>query len=369
MVGRILHVAETTDGGVGRCLEYYVEHQAAAGRDVTVAVPRGGPRLERMSSAGAKHLAWEAMPQPGVHVPREIARLAEVVRAVAPDVVHLHSSKAGLAGRLLLRRSRPTVFQPHAWSFLAVTGATRSATLQWERLGARWADAIICCSEDERRIGAASRIRPREYRVVIHGLDLDTWPPMDGNAREQARGRLRVPPARPLAVCVGRLHRQKRQHALLDVWPAVRAEVPGARLALVGDGPDREELAAREVEGVDLVGGTGDVRTWLAAASLVVQPSLWEAGIPLSVLEALASCRGVVVTDAPGLRDVAGRGVGAVVTLDDARALRDAVVHRLRDPRKADFEGREGRRLIKDRHDVRTEIKAIDSVYREVVAG
>ena len=364
----VLHVSETTAGGVGRFLTYLLPHQVEAGDDVALAVSAQGEVPGQLAAGGVRHYPWEVSPRPTPRLPAEVRALGTIVRDFDPDVVHLHSSKAGLAGRLLLRRRRPTLFQPHAWSFFAVEGLVRRATLGWERAGARWADVILCVSDDERRNGFEQGVRPPEYRVLPHGVDLERWPAPEPGARERARSALGLDPAEPLAVCVGRLHRQKRQHALLDVWPAVRAAVPGARLALVGEGPDRADLEARAVEGVIFTGEVDDVREWMLAASIAVQPSKWEAGTPLSALEALACARTIVFTDAPGLRDAAAHGVGAMVPLDDDGPLRDAIVARLGDPALAEAEGRDARELIERRYDLRQELDAIRELQAELVA-
>jgi glycosyltransferase involved in cell wall biosynthesis len=362
---RVLHVAQPLDAGVPRAAADLVADQVQRGFEVVVACPQASLLGAWAQRAGAGRLRWEATRAPGPSVPRETRALARVVAAVGPDLVHLHSSKAGLVGRLVLRGRVATVFQPHAWSFLAVEGVLARATLAWERLAARWADVVLCVSEDERRIGEEAGVRPREFRVVSHGVDLARWPLLGGGARAAARERLGLA-REPLAVCVGRLQRQKRQAALLEVWPAVRERVPGARLVLVGDGPDRGALEERAVDGVELAGNSDDVATWLAAASVVVQPSGWEAGIPLSALEALACSRTVVFTEAPGLRELAGTGLGAMVALDDAAALRDAVVERLADPELADAEGRAGRDWI-ERNDQRGRMHEIARLYDELV--
>ena len=171
-----------------------------------------------------------------------------------------------------------------------------------------------------------------------------------------------------LAICVGRLHRQKNQGALLDAWPAVREAVPDARLVLVGDGPDREELEARAVEGVTFAGQRNDVRTWLAATNLVTQPSRWE-GMSLSLLEALAAGRSVVVTDVPGMREVVVDGVGAVVPPDDIRALASAIAERLGDAERADAEGAAGRARVEANYDRRDQFEGIAALYRELLQG
>ncbi len=364
MPRRVLHASESTSGGIGEFLSDLVADQLARGWSVTVAAPSGGPVPARLEQNGARFTPWEAIPQPGPAMAPEARELRRIIREADPHVVHLHSSKAGIVGRLLLRRRRATIMQPHAWSFFARTGAVQRATVLWERLGARWADAVLCVSEDERRLGQEARVKA-EYRVLPNGVDLDRFAAPEQGARERARERLGLG-AEPLAVCVGRLHRQKNQSALLDAWPAVRAAVPGARLALVGEGPDREALEARAVEGVELVGQTPDVRDWLDAANLIVQPSRWE-GMSLSLLEAMACARSVVVTDVSGMREVVADGTGAVVAPDDREALVRAVSERLADPARADAEGAAGRERVERQHDRRVQLDGIAALYDELL--
>jgi glycosyltransferase involved in cell wall biosynthesis len=328
-----------------------------------VAVPSGGPVVAALAAVGVRHHPWEAIAQPWPWaVARELRALRRIVAAVDPALVHLHSSKAGLVGRLVVRRRRPTIHQPHSWSFWARTGSIRLAALAWERAAARWTDIVLCVSEDERRLGQEAGVRA-DYRVFPNGVDLERFEPGD---REAARAQLGIDAGVPLAVCIGRLHRQKNQGALLAAWPSVRAALPEAQLVLVGDGPDREELARRAGEGVELAGAKSDVRPWLAAASVVAQPSRWE-GMSLSLLEALAAGRSVVVTDVPGMAEVVVDGVGAVVAPDDTAALADALAERLGAPERADAEGAAGRARIESHHDRRDQFDGIAALYQELL--
>lgn len=365
MAPRILHVCESTDGGIGVFIRDLALEQAARGHEVAVAVPSGGPVVAALVEAGVQHHAWEAIAQPWPRtVARELWSLRRIARVVDPALVHLHSSKAGLVGRLVVRRRRPTIHQPHSWSFWARTGAIRRAALAWERAAARWTDVVLCVSEDERRLGQEAGVRAH-YRVFPNGVDLARFEPTD---RAAARAELGLGAGVPLAVCVGRLHRQKNQGALLAAWPAVRAAVAEARLVLVGDGPDRQDLEHRAVEGVEFAGATADVRPWLAAASVVAQPSRWE-GMSLSLLEAMAMGRSVVVTDVPGMAEVVVDGVGAVVAVDDIERLAAAVAERLGDPERADAEGAAGRERVVSHHDRRKQFEGIAGLYGELLEG
>lgn len=364
MTRSVLHVCQPTEGGAPTVARDLAADQARRGWRVAVASPKGGPLRHWLAAADVPHLGWEASRRPGPSTLVESARLARHVRRFAPDVVHLHSSKAGLVGRLVMRGRRPTVFQPHAWSFEADPGLLGWGALQWERVSARWADAILCVSEAERERGERARIRG-PFRVIPNGVDLDAFRQAGPADREAARRRLRLPD-NPLVVCVGRLHRQKGQDLLLAAWPAVRERIPKARLTLVGEGPERPQLEARAVEGVRLVGERGDVAEWLAAADVVAAPSRWE-GMSLTVLEAMARGRSVVAFGVAGMRETVGENAGAVVPPGDLRALSDALALRLADPTRAAAEGGAGRRRVERSHDLRRMLDAIASLYEEMV--
>jgi glycosyltransferase involved in cell wall biosynthesis len=330
----VLHVAQPSDGGVASYLAAAARDQAERGWHVVVACPDGGRLAGDLTAAGLARLPWPALRSPGRSTLAEALRLRALMHRIRPDAVHLHSAKAGLAGRLGPRPAGvPVLFQPHGWSWLAAEGPLRTASLAWERVAARRTDLCLCVSDTEAREGRAHHV-PGRYAVVRNGVDLSRFRPADRRRQAQARDRLGVPAGAPLAVCVGRLTRQKGQDILLDAWPAVVRRCPAARLALVGDGD--LQLAPRP--GVIFAGAVDDVRDWLAAADVVVLPSRWE-GLSLSVLEALAVGRPVVVSDIPGLAEAVAPGTGRAVSPGDPAALADALAERLGDLARARTEG------------------------------
>lgn len=333
--------------------------QVQRGWEVAVASPGHGPLAERLKGSGAEHVSWEAIRSPAIQSLAEVRRLAIIVREVAPDVIHLHSSKAGLAGRLAVRGRRCTVFQPHGWSFEAVTGPVRRAAILWERHAASWADAIVCVSQAERERGVRQGVRG-PYRVVPNGVDLTSLREAGPDDRAAARRQLGLNGG-PLAVCVGRIDRAKGQDLCVEAWSSF-VGVPGAQLILVGDGPDRRALESRAGPGIRLVGARDDVPVWLAAADVVVAPSRWE-GMSLSVLEAMAVGRSVVAFDAPGMRELLGEEAGAVVPVGDVRALAEALVRRLVEPRLRAEEGRRARHRAERSHDFATTAQQIADLY------
>jgi glycosyltransferase involved in cell wall biosynthesis len=360
---RVLHVAQPEHSGVPNTVASMARAQLAAGLEVAVACPPASVLWRELGASGARLARWDATREPGPALAREVTTLGRLVRQAAPDLVHLHAAKAGLAGRLVVRGRIPTVYQPHAWSFEAAEGPLRVAVIRWERFaGARWTDRVLCVSEDERRRGEKAGIGAQTV-VIPNGVDLARHAPRDS---AESRRQLGLPDG-PLVVCVARLARQKGVDVLLDAWPRVHA--PGARLVIVGDGPEGEKLRARDVRGVHWAGARDDVPTWLAAADVVAVPSRWE-GAALVVLEAMASARSVVATDVGGARQMlAPPAAGEVVAVGDADALARALEDRLQDPERARREGLAGRARANEHYDVAASNRRIVDLYSAVRSG
>jgi glycosyltransferase involved in cell wall biosynthesis len=362
----ILHVSQPTEGGVGRYVADLVADQVVRGWQVTVASPTYGDLADQSASAGARHVPWTAGRMPGPSSVLHALSLSRIVERERPDLVHLHSSSAGLSGRLAVRGRRPTIFQPHAWSFEAVRGPVRTAAVAWERMGARWATAIVCVSEAEQRRGEEHGIEAR-WVVARNGVDLTAFSEGTAEERSAARRRLELGEG-PLVVCVGRLCRQKGQDVLLDAWPEITSRVPDAQLVLVGDGPDAQALHRRAGSGVRLVGRRTDVDGWLAAADVVALPSRWE-GMSLGMLEAMARGRSIVATDVPGALEALDDEAGAVVPPEDAPALAEAIAVRLLDPVRAVAEGRRARKRAEQAFDLSATTARIAGVYEELLGS
>ncbi|UIX34024.1 glycosyltransferase [Streptomyces sp. GQFP] len=367
---RVLHITQPVDGGVARVVTDLARAQLAAGLDVTVACPDGGELPARLRALGAGVRPWHATRAPGPSLAGEVRRLGRLIGAVRPDVVHAHSAKAGLAARLAVRGRVATVFQPHAWSFEAVGGSTAALALKWERWGARWASRVVCVSDAERATGVRAGITG-QWRVIPNGIDTERFRPAAQNPVRAGIPLLaEVDPGAPLVVCVGRLCRQKGQDVLLRAWGEIAERVPGARLVLVGDGPDAGRLRALAPDSVLFAGAVADAVPWYRAADLVVLPSRWE-GMALAPLEAMSCGRPVVVTDVDGGRESlpAALAPRCLVPAEHPAALAGAVTELLLDPPLRESLGQLGRRHVLSAHDVRHTAEAVAGVYRELITA
>jgi glycosyltransferase involved in cell wall biosynthesis len=363
----VLHVSQPVDGGVARMVTALALAQVRAGHRVTVACPPASQLAADAGQAGATVLGWPVHRSAGPTTAVELLRLRGVLGRARPDLVHLHGARAGLAGRLALRGALPTVFQPYGWWFGA-GGTARAAALRWERSAAGWTDRIICTSDAERRQGLHAGVHGT-YEVVPPGIDLTRFSPADPGRRRQLRARLGIDAGTPLAVRAVPPSGGLVPDPVLAAWPAVRDRVPGARLALLGGGPNRT-IGWHSASGVHLVGHLDDPRTWYHAADLVVVAGRREVAA-LVPLEAMACGRPVVSTDVPGIREYLPDRPDQPPPVPAARAdlLADAIAAVLTDPDRADRLGQQARATMQARFSVHRATGAVERLYAAVVAA
>jgi glycosyltransferase involved in cell wall biosynthesis len=247
-------------------------------------------------------------------------RLRAEIRAFRPDLVHLHSTKAGLIGRPVARSAGVRVlYTPHGTSWHYTGRIVGRVQLMLERALRRLTDGLLAvCPEEAQAFVDDVGFPSARVRVIRNGVPLPSRAHLAA-ARRQARATLEIPDGETWAVCVGRLTREKGLDVLLR---ALAAPVGLGGLLVVGDGPERaalETLAAHASLPVRFCGYHQDVSSFLAAADVFVQPSRSE-GLPFSLLEAMAHGLPVVCSRVGGM-PAAVDGCGRVVPPDDPRAL------------------------------------------------
>lgn len=293
---------------------------------------------------------WEHAVRP-LRDARCLLRLARLLRRERFDVVHTHSSKAGLVGRLAARlagTSARVVHHVHGWSFHPLQGeAGHRATVWLERLAARPGFVLLACSQATDAEGRRERIGRDEDRRVIR-CGIERGPLLRRRPRAEIRRRLGVAPRDLLVLQLGNLKPQKDPLTFARAAVRAGARLPRARFWLAGDGPLRAEAEALAAQGglqsrFRVLGWRRDVPDLLAAADLLVLTSRFE-GLPLAVLRAMAAGLPVVATAVNGTPEAVRDGsTGFLVPPGDAEATAAAIVRLGRDPGLRRRMGRAGR--------------------------
>ena len=307
--------------------------------------------------------------------------LRSLFRRIAPDVVHTHTSKAGILGRLAARSSGvPAVIHGvHILPFLNVGRAQRFAYLGAERLMARFTDSFVNVSEAMRDIGVASRVGPAVNHVVVpSGMDvrrfLNAAPVTDDEMAGVFGGTPRASSDLKLVLMVAALEPRKRIVEFLDVFAGVAALQPMARLAILGEGPDRSRIerriAALGLSGrVTLAGFRDDAERWIARADVCVLASERE-GLPRAIVQYVLGGRPVVAPALPGVEAVVSDGTtGFLVDIDRLDRMADPILRLLNDEALSQSMAAGARLKDLSRWSVEHMITALDNVYGLALAG
>lgn len=307
---------------------------------------------------------------------RALVGLWRLLRRVRPHVVHTHTAKAGVLGRLAAFAARvPVVVHTyHGHVLRGYFGRAASAAMRaLERALGALSSALVTVSGSVRDdLAALGVARSERIRVVPLGLELDAL------AADLPRGGLREPagfgPDAPLVGLVGRLAPIKDAPTFLHAARALLERRPDVRFSVVGDGDERAALEslARALglgSAVCFHGWRHDLPAVYGDLDVVVNCSRNE-GTPVALIEALAAGRPVVATAVGGTPDLLGRGAfGTLVPAGDASALASAIERLLADSAGAHARAQAGRAHVLAHHGVDRLVRDLDGLYRELLAA
>ncbi len=293
-----------------------------------------------------------------------VVRLARLLRRLRPDLVHAHSSKAGILARVAARMAGgvPTVYTPHAFSFLS-DSPMRGLFLLCERLAARGTGRLIAVSREEQAWacdgGRGLGMSAGRVWLIPNGIEAGGPPP----------AAVRRP---PVVGFVGRMCRQKGPDFFLEVVRRIHASRPDVQFRMVGDGPWRawvERRLARMGSDVQVMLRTARdevaVAEHLSEIDVLVMPSRWE-GLPYTLLEAMAAGVPVAAMAAGGIADVVADGEsGLLCAVGDMDGLAARALALITDRTLAE-RLRVGARKRLDAYTLRAMVDALSAVYEEL---
>ncbi len=301
-------------------------------------------------------------------------KLYRLIKRYRFDIVHTHTSKAGVVGRCAARLAGcPIIIHtPHGHVFYGHYGRFKTKCFIWlERAVARITTCIVTLTE----IGKKEHINfgiaeEKKFRVVPSGIDIEEFSKRDQNKLNRLRKELGLSPENRVVGTVARLVPVKGHSYFIDAAERVANEVPQARFMIIGDGAlraDLEELVRKKnlANYFYFLGLRNDVQDLLALLDIIVLSSLNE-GMGRVIVEAMASAKPVVATKVGGVPEVVLDGyTGLLVKPRDKDALAEGMISLLKDESKARSMGEAGRRRVKDIFSKDEMIRKIDAIYNE----
>jgi glycosyltransferase involved in cell wall biosynthesis len=297
-------------------------------------------------------------------------------RELKPDVVHTHSSKAGIIGRAAAAKlGIPAVHTIHGAAFhYGQNPVAYNVYKQAERFAARWTDHFISVADDMTDEYVHAKVAPRDrFTTIYSGFDVEPFlnPP---RSRETVRAELGIKPNDIVVGKIARLFHLKGHEFLLTAAPSIIRACPQVKFLFVGDGILRKEFETRiEEMGLTdrfvfagLVPPT-KIPELIHAMDIVAHTSQWE-GLARVLPQGLIAAKPVVSYDVGGAREVVLPGAtGYLLPRESIEPLATAIIRLASSPEQRDKFGTEGRRRFTDQFRHQTMTTRIRQVYLDVL--
>jgi glycosyltransferase involved in cell wall biosynthesis len=346
--------------------------------DVTLITgPAEGPEGDLFERARQRDLKVEVMPElirairPSTDF-RAYRELRRSIRRLKPEVVHTHSSKAGILGRAAAWAEKvPAVVHTiHGLPFGPSESAMKNRLyITVERWAARRCHAIVgVCDAMAEQALAEGVGRPEQYSTVYSGMDVDAFlnPPRQ---RDEVRRELGLKDDEVAFGTVARLFERKGHDDILEAAPAILGANPKVRFIFVGDGILRDRLIA-QIEAMGLRHAfhfTGlvppdQIPELLGAIDAVVHPSLRE-GLARVLPQALLVGRPVISYDIDGAKEVVLPETGILLPSRSIDGLKAAILRLAAEPELRRQMGQEGRARFANQFRHETMTSELRSLY------
>ncbi|HSZ57244.1 MAG TPA: glycosyltransferase family 4 protein [Tepidisphaeraceae bacterium] len=379
---KIVHViTRLIVGGAQENTLISCEGQHDRGHEVTLITgPPMGPEgslLERANSYGYRVEVLDSMRRailPG----RDYVTYRTLVRRfreLKPDVVHTHSSKAGIIGRWAAAQAGVPVIV-HTIHGLAFTASTSTLVNGFYKLMERWTaprtTRIVCVADAMREQSLAAGIgRPEQYVTVYSGMETKPFldPPV---ARAEVRRQLGLRENDIVIGAIARLFYLKGHDDLLELAPELRRRFADVRFLWVGDGLLREQfeermkqMGLRERFVLTGVVPPGRIPELTGAMDILVHPSRRE-GLARALPQGSLAGKPVVTYDVDGNREALIEGkTGFAVPAFDKQRLAAAIEKLLADPALRQRMGEAGREFALSRFDAQVMVQALERIYQQ----
>jgi glycosyltransferase involved in cell wall biosynthesis len=298
------------------------------------------PKLKQLKKQNSIQYKEVSQLVRAIHPIKDIIALIQLYKYIKKgsyDIVHTHSSKAGLLGRLAARLAgvKHIIHTPHGHIFYGYYGKLLSSIfILLERYAARFTENIITLTKAGKEEHVKYKIASADKFVTIHsGLELNSWQP--AYTRKEVIEEFSISNSNTIVGTVARLVPIKGHEFLVKAAPLVLQHYPNTTFLLIGDGPLRKQLEnlAQQLNVFDKIVFSGmreDIPRLLNAIDIFVLPSLNE-GMGRVIIEAMTLAKPIVASRVGGVADVVEDGSsGLLVPPADPEALADAICQVMR---------------------------------------
>jgi glycosyltransferase involved in cell wall biosynthesis len=293
--------------------------------------------------------------------------LLKLIRQYQPDVIHTHTAKAGVLGRLAGLIAYPSAKRIHTYHGHLLHGYFPAwkthIVVSIEKLLARPSAALITIGTQVRKDLLAVGIgKPKQYSVIFPGLGR-----LNTQTKVSARKELNLEQDKMFIVFVGRLAQIKRPDRLIDIARDLKINHPGVEILMVGAGEkftEIKELVEKEALPMVLFGWRNDIGRILSASDIAILCSDNE-GIPLTLIQASQAGLPIISTNVGSVSDIVINDETGILTSPNSSSLILALNSMISDPEKLSWLGAAGKVRAQELFSVQAMIKAHEDLYSQ----
>lgn len=377
----IMLIAETCQDGVGRHVSDLVMNLDKKKYNIIVVhgtgrVDQNFRTMQNRMSENVKFLAVPSMVR-NIHPIQDMKAFLHVNKLIChyrPTIIHCHSSKAGVIGRLIGSSKsyvKKIIYTPHAYAIqnMQLSSVKHSVYLLIERwLGHKKKVLTINVSNGERQFALDHKLCKENSAVIYNAVE--DMPAISVDGITGIRGELKVPENHKLVICAARLYHQKNPQLFCDIAERAAMQHSDAHFIWVGEGEMLEAMRSRvgEMEGlsdrIQFVGYRQDVHPLMCASDIFLSTSRYE-GLPYTLIEACRASLPMIAADIVGNSEVVTDGInGHLFNLDEgADAAKELLDELLEDEVLRDKMAQEARNVYEEHFQIQAMVELTEGIY------
>jgi len=298
-----------------------------------------------------------------------------IIKKKSPEIVHTHSSKAGLLGRLAAKLARIpiVVHTPHGHVFFGYFGSFKTKIfIILERFVSRITDKIIALTNEEKKDYIKFRIANEDkFDVIYSGIELDKFKELSEDKKQNFVKELGIPEKSLIIGTVGRLVPVKGHEFLIKAAKYIISKYPEAFFVFTGDGPLEQNLKRQALElginnNIIFLGWRSDAAKIISVYDIFALPSLNE-GMGRVLAEAMALGKPIVGSNVGGIPDLVTHGKnGFLVPVRNSEKLAKYIRILIKNKEQREKMGQVGKEMVKNFSKEKM-VEKIANLYEELL--
>lgn len=371
---KVLHITQAVIGGTLEYIKLFFNNIDVSKFEVELICPSYGPMKQQIEALGFNVYTVEMKRK--INLVSDLSsyiQVSRLIKKIKPDIIHIHSSKAGVIGRIAAYRNKiPNVYNPHGWSFsMDISNRKKNMYAFIEKKCSKYCNFVINISDEEQKLALKYNIcSENKMKTIYNGIDLTKY---DGNFnKKQILKELCIPEDSYVIGMVARLSKQKSPKTFLAIAAKLHTKIRNAYFILVGDGELMSEL--NEMidtlgirKNIRITGWTNRVNQYISVFDVGILTSKWE-GFGLVLAEYMASMKPVIASNVGGIPNVIKDNYnGRLIYPDDIEGFCDAIISIKNNVTLREKYVKNGYDVVRKKFNIKRVIDEHEKLYLEIL--